>query len=493
MTAERRAEVAFRIVGIALLALCLPAACLWSRMVWRMATSGASARDYPVPVLVVLAWSLGPLLLVVRAGGLSRLLLRSHERSYSDTAQQIVHIGICLVALVLPVQLLLGVIGNLLLGKWVVFAVLAVGCASIVLVLVCSWPVTRLLYSFVDSAAGRSQNTAAVAGGILLVGAFTLLAALARFSATLAGAWASGAGPRLRYQGASAACGVMLVLLAGRLALGMWRRWPVPDQTLQREEAPPRIWYEIALFLAAVHLLIPGITSLLWGSGQWVTLALVVSAVPLARYLVPWLASVLDGRGFTGPEENDSRGLLWLETGITVLALHVAIRNVALFVELAMSSRSSLPWGAIGARVVFNGAPAQHKALLALLVAVILIFLRGDVAWLLRCRIGARLQLKWQSRAAALCPWIFLLGVWHLAYFLPALASLLVADSDGRFGPSQLAPARMAGLMLAMVLFSFAGPLSRRLSHGPILPRIWQLGHEPRGVGEHAGTSDKDE
>jgi hypothetical protein len=42
----------------------------------------------------------------------------------------------------------------------------------------------------------------------------------------------------------------------------------------------------------------------------------------------------------------------------------------------------------------------------------------------------------------------------------------------------------MVVLLLGVLLFSLAGPISRLLSHGPILAHVWWRAHEPeRGLG----------
>jgi len=489
MRAERRTEVVFRSTGIALLALGVPRAFT----LFAFLRGSLSGPEFPPAFITHLAVELlldllGPVVLMAFGGLLSQLLLRPRLRNYSGVSEHLLHAGVCLMALTLGAELAFRAAGFALPGYNQAFLVLAGGAASMALLLAFSWPAARFACSLVPAVAGRDTRLAARTTGLLLIGAFSVVVAFARIGMSLPG-WLLAA-PRqpLGYTATVGAAGMTLVAMAGRLASGMGNRCPGPEGPGPLEEAPPRTWYELVALAAITYLWIWGVGYLARAahvrgalvSGTLLLLLLAPPAALAGRLLAPALARLLARNSSTASQNRGARPLLWLEAGISLVALHLIVTNLATFTEVALrgTTFSVSPLGGMKATISFRGWERSFVSLAAVVAAMWLVLLRGDVAWLLWGTKGVRRHASRQRRAALLCPWISFLGAWHLARFLPTLIFLIADRPNGPFPTAESIVGNLTGLTLAAALFSLAGPVSRLLSHGPILPRIWRLGWE---------------
>jgi hypothetical protein len=318
MTQQERAEVAFRIAGMVLVAKHLPNAVGQGRFLLRMIWSGGMpiANILPPFALVILV-SLAPLVLVLFGGRVSQILLAPADRSYESFAHQVLHIGVCLGALAWSMPALVGAPGVLLLRRsWADLAVAAVFALPL-LVVIFSWPVACFLHARAAGTVRSRSTTGFLPAAILLIGgSAVLLGSLQTLARQIAGGnlpLAVQLGRPLTY----AACGVALILLTSRLARVVAGRGAVRVPLPQHSKGPSVQWYEIALFLAVTYGLIHALNYLLapahvLGAAVSAVIFLVLLAVPVvaaARLLVPRLAGLLAGRGF-GEEKPESGSVI---------------------------------------------------------------------------------------------------------------------------------------------------------------------------------------
>ncbi|MFO8008580.1 MAG: hypothetical protein R6V05_12690 [Candidatus Brocadiia bacterium] len=254
------------------------------------------------------------------------------------------------------------------------------------------------------------------------------------------------------------------------------RRGPSPpgDRVLPAP-AGPWVWLTAALLLCvfryvllAVRALfdlcpigwsVPGVVArVVWGVFATGLVGCAVAFIwgPMAR----WLAA----RIYSPPADGGARrasGRLILEAGITLLVLwHVVSR--AFSIHLAQSPYGVVKW--------FFWSQWRHW--LAPALTLILLAFRGDIARIWMPGPAPEGPPTGQHRAAALHPWLVLLGVWTLFRSVPtaAIASLQLATGI----PLLLEPIRpmvLVRVALGIILVALTGPLSRLLSFGPILLR----------------------
>lgn len=489
MTEQKRAEVAFRIAGIALAARHLPHTVGQARFLLQTVRSGGMPiANILLPLAVMLLYGLAPLVLVLFGGRLSRLLLAPAERTYDNLAQQVLHIGVCLAALGWSMPALVGAPAVLLLRRtWESLALSAVFALPLVVVIF-SWPVARFLHGRGDGAVRSGKSTGYLAAGLLLIGGSALFVGSLQALARLVADGNLSLAVRLGRPLARLTCGVALILLTGRLSHAAAGRWTARAALPQHPGDGSVRWYEIALFLAVTYGLIHALNYLsapphVLGAAVWAIVFLLLLAAPVvagARLLVPRLAGLLAGRCFADDRGEPRSVITWVEAGITLLALHMAAGALVHAARSAIRSGAVAltPSGAIAAEVTFPSSTSPYVALGTAFGALTVLLFRGDLAWLFRGRLPQKPTGSPSARAALLYPGIFLLGVWHLTQYLPGVISLLLGPMDHHAARPWTIPARLTGLLLAAVLFTLSAPLARLLTHDPLLPRIWWLGHE---------------
>lgn len=424
-----------------------------------------------------------PLCLVVFGGRLSGFLLRPRRRGYDSVSEQAVHVAVGLMAVLFgPLWLLgAGLLGAS--GHWAHAAVYGAAGVAMLALLVFSWPAARFLRRLVDRLGKPLRSGGAVALGLFLIGALAFATSLRQLAQILISRHGRSTAVLFGYQGVSLVIGLALLLLAGRLGAAASKRRPRADP--QPKLSGPRAYYETALFLAAIYLLIIATVRLAWrvdplGAillGPALLVVLAGPVLPSARLVVPRLAGRL-GSGAAGPSDGGDEGaLLYLEAGVTVMALHVMLPglvNVFLAAIAHLFEGIGARWSSV--RTFGVGSPGLESSLVAVFAAGLVLLLRGDLAWLLRARLRERPGGNRAGRAALLYPCLLLLGAWHFTKFLPAVTSAFLPGGRWRPAAMDVLPGRVTGLLLATAMFALAGPLSRLLAYRPLIPRIWWHG-----------------
>ncbi len=484
MTTGERATLAFRILGI----YCFVITLHFIGLLAQSLLARIGLMDAPLPfrwttAIFTGSWIGLGILLLLFAGWLSRLATRALEGSEDLHTE-----ATALACVLVGVTYLFGtaVLVEFLLvdREWGSLPLIAVA-AAVGLALVAGAPglarwVRNRSLPYLDAPAAAF---ATLFVGILVIcirsASFSLVGVLGTF--TLSDAFSPGEqrmllAERVTNGGLVLMLVVVCVGFLAEIASRGARRGPAPPGG-RVLPTPPGAWVCLtaAILLGAFYHLPPAIRALveLWPVGWSVpgAVARVVWGIvatglagcavafvwgPIARWLA---ARVYRPDPDEGAERASAR--LILEVGITLLVLwHLISRTFGVYsVRLASEDWEWSFW--LG----------WHYWLAPALTLILLAF-RGDIAriWM---RPGGPEELQaGRRRAAALYPWLVLLGVWTLFRSVPSAAVSTIQRATGiQLVLGSERPMLLVQVALGAVLVVLAGPLSRLLSFGPILLR----------------------
>jgi hypothetical protein len=413
---------------------------------------------------------------------LSRWLLRPHETDFTSIFEEALHTGIVLIGLkafVSFVFLLLQVFRS----PEVLLAASAAGVAAICLVVF-----SRRLASYLHGVGRRPVDACAasmsiVSVGLVLVGLYqclhsiiggisavtVLLAQRVEYGGALGeiARWFQMSGVYINAAGLALSCAVLLS--APRVAACL-----CGGENEVHDDRPPtagpgaRTYVELTLFAGLLYVFVDyfsrrmgpffsewrardvirvvGVSVAILALGMGVFYVGRLCLAKVARWLVP--------QDSENGEDNGTTPLVILEVAITIIAVHRVASDL-----LSVSSivaEKALPEAAV--------------------ISLGIILLRSDIAWLMLGRRRPSEAISAERRAAAVRPWLILLGVCLVVtYVAGAVAWLGMRPAYG-----SLADLPHLGFVAGLALIFAPGWFSRLLSHGRIIPRIWP---NPRPVG----------
>ena len=502
MTSQERRELAFRIGGVALCTMAVAQAPLAIRMLGSVIRAAHGDTGILAVLLVARATVLMPafgmwLLFFPRAA--CRVLLGSRAGGDYPRAEDTVQIGTALLAICF-----LSAVGSFVLLGFVEFDVLAsvlsiVAIAvTIALYLLGRWGRPRALIARrMDTGRGApSWSLDLVAMGIGMIGLYRCALSPYQVAGSAVGLVRSagesyGADYPIRLVHLTSlvqsTCGgvlaVALVLWSGRLAGWLVRgRRPDEEPAGPTLEARPGTWFEVSLLVAVAYLfsrylvhLVPSHLFLWAGTvalRAFVHLLVLPAAVAIAVfYVAALLAPKLARRLYAdepGPAKRETEpARLIFEVGLAVLAVNFMLMYLSagagdILTRLSVSEK----WA------ILRGHPAS---LVAGIASIGLLCLRSDIAALaLRGDVEGGVLTR-PRRAAALYPWLVLLGVWFLFIDVKLALGWSAASAFG------------VGFPFCPPVLAFRGPLlifaarwlSEKLSFGPLIPRIWRRPRDP--------------
>jgi len=266
---------------------------------------------------------------------------------------------------------------------------------------------------------------------------------------------------------------IVLLVYAGKVA-GWFtsRRHELRPEGSSLVATGRRTCFELALLIAALFLFAAYL-----GDISWVLRAatvgfpiFAVALLVLARIFGPGLAAKLYREQSVEQSDEAVKGRLILEAAITVMALYYAATYLfphPLFISVTDGCWS---WGDFAANTVLPTA-----------LSLLLLAFRSDIAWLLYGRRAGERMPTAAERASALYPWLVLLGMMFLLADGPRLVPWIARDvfrldrlfiRGGEGFPSMISLGPLRAIAGLILLFG-AGWLSKKLSYGRLIPRIW--------------------
>jgi hypothetical protein len=515
MTREERLEVAFKIAGIGFIALALSSADAVRSLlgtVWGLVHEG-SLYDLRGRLTIAgflfahaLATFLAGVVLTRLAQPLSERFRPPEAEAPALGSEQFLPFAVLLLGVTLLLPLLLAVPFALLRPSNVSFGggilIVPVGFAGFILI-AGARPLAKLLrrgMRLPQSEAGLGVPGLAL--GVLVVGMhfcvyepWTILGALTTTVPAVAAPDGALADLRFwRYEtlvtsSVRLALGLGLVCYAGRVAMRLSCR------SMEAEaEAPPSggfsadMWLALAVFVAVVYIALRYVTYCI--HAPFLTLFHVewlATAETWAYHLVLPVGSAVAILCVAGrqawkvgrrlcPEPfwqrepgSDATAVgqmarVYSEVAVTVIALFFAIGLLSQafgrhFVAIAPADGS-------GVASSFSSYAPEH--VIAAAAAIVALLLRGEIARLFWRHHGSDAHVPASRRAAALRPWLVLMGLWYVLSTGPDVVYWFGARSGRE-------PCPWAALLKAvpgLVLLLAAPWVARRLSYGPLIPAI---------------------
>ena len=485
MTKAERGELAFKIAGIVWVLRCLPVLSALYHLILQEAHThfdaggrldAAAGLVYQLAVTVV-----PPICLIGFSRRLSRWLLRPRETDFASIFEEALHTGIVLIglsfALAYAFAVLLVFEGAAVLAPWGAGTVVALS------MLASAGHLTRFLQRWGRrSVEGQNASAGIVRVGLALMGLYLCLRSVIGGTSALAmvlwppaenalfGETVRTFQVRQVYTNAAyLAVAIALVLSAPRVAAWLCRGETQLEGDRPSTSGPgARTYVELTLFAGLVYVFVDYFSRRMGPPfSQWqgrdvirvvavtvAMLALGMGVFYVGRLCLVKVAGWLVPGDSASEEANGARALVILEVPITIIAVHRVASDL-----LSLSSivaEKALPEAAV--------------------ISLGIILLRSDIAWLMLGRRRPSEAICAERRAAALRPWLILLGVWLVVVHFPGAPAGLALRHI--FYPTVHLP--HLGFVAGLALIFGAGWLSRLLSHGRIIPRIWP---EPRSVG----------
>ena len=495
MTKANRGKLAFKIAGIAWLVRIAPYVVpLWWPWIsagtrhWRGVTGGF--KTIALSVLEV-GFFVGPgICLIAFSRPLSAWLLGTDKEELPPAPKELLHTGAVLVALYfLFAYAHLALLAFVDWRGWIALAL----AGPLVLLLV-GFPrrITRLLQWPLNRWRGVAVGRSGVlAAGFAVLGLFFCAKTIFQTAGSLV-FWLESVGPDAEFGewyrqallrtlvsgGIGLVLGVALVLAAALLAGWLCRGRGRNVEDSDHGSIAPTSWVELAMFAGVAYLFGSCLKSLVqspffaWKGVHALGALVHFVALPtlvgagiffVARLALPPVAAWLWPREPGDPAESTARPLIALETAVTLVALYHVTGYLCHLISLQVAFEAEGPAVSTSLRV---------ERLLASAAALGIVLFRGDIAWLMLGRKRDYPAVSSGHRRALLLPWLALLGVWHILAYGPAGVCYLILPRPvgGSFSSGQV-----GGVVGSIFLFA-AGPLSRLLSHGRIIPRIWPRG-----------------
>ena len=283
---------------------------------------------------------------------------------------------------------------------------------------------------------------------------------------------------------------VLAILFAGRLAGRLCQsRHMAAEADSTAVSLRPQAWMGLAVLIGTVYVLANYLryaSALSYSStysfgraldfGRFQSLVSTLISPPLLAIILGLLVAIFGPRLAARAHPVESRQPPGEGKG-GLIALEVAITLCALYYGMAYVFRSLWLEGVVSARHVSLWQRLRLGVSLPVLLALGALVFRSDIAWLLYRRWRGNEEVSSPRRAQVLQPWIVLLGAVCLVVALPGAVALAVgiwhSDTEWMSWPSSSLPRAAAGLLL---LFA-SGWVSRRLSHGRLVPRIVSAFH----------------